>query len=67
MPPERLGRAGSAIDHRVLDRLDDDLGDSAVMVMVIELYLEHLDSRFAAVASAIQGGDVAGAQRDAHT
>ena len=58
---------GSVIDHGVLETLVDDLGDVAATVMVVKLYLRELDGRYDAVAAAIRSGDLACAQRDAHT
>jgi HPt (histidine-containing phosphotransfer) domain-containing protein len=48
----------------ILDRLG---GDEEIYVMMIDMYLEDVDSNAAAVGAALAAGDAEALQREAHT
>lgn len=63
-PTERPDRL---VDESVLAGLVDELGDAAPVVTLVERYLTELDRRLGTIGDGLAAGDLAVAQREAHT
>lgn len=64
---ENAGIEGSDLDHRVLDRLADELGDPAMVDTLLRTYLVELPGRLEALTSAASEGDTDAIRSVTHT